>query len=472
MKINIYGKMTTKIYGKVKIAITIALSVCLLLSPGLNAGFAQTTNKSFAQITVKSLAQTTGKNSQNQTIKLWTLRDCLDYSLENNIQVKSSVVTTKSNYEDVLQAKASRLPTLNASSSQSYINQNNLNSDGSYNNSGTYTGNYAINTGITIYNGGKITNSISQQQLLYKSSELSLKEAQNNIEISVTQAYLAILYANESLKTIKKAVELSQAQFERSKALYTAGMISSVDLAQIESQLSSDKYQQTVGENNLAQSRLSLKQLLELDVDQTFELYFPELDSTDVMENIPLLKDVYTKALEVMPQIENSRIQIESSKVGEKIASADMLPSVSMNAALGAGNKNNLSQSAGLSLNIPIFNKRSVKTSVNKAKLQTEQAELSSKSSAKDLLSTVESLYLDAKSAQSRYKAASDKLAYTELSYNMVTEKYNAGMKNTVELLTEKQNYISALQEQTEAKYQAVLSIKLLNFYQNQSIEL
>ncbi|MEN6618059.1 MAG: TolC family protein [Rikenellaceae bacterium] len=438
--------------------------------------------KQLLVISIMTLCVTCGYSQQ--TAKLWSLRDCIDYALANNIDVKSSNVSLKGSYEDVLQAKASKLPSLNLSSSQSFVNQKNLNSDGNYSSDGTYSGNYALNAEITVYNGSKLTNAHNQKEILYKSDELSLKEAQNSIEISVTQAYLSVLYANESLKTILKTVELSQAQFNRAKALYSAGSISSVDLAQIEAQLSSDRYQQTVGENDLAQSRLSLKQLLELGLNENFDLFFPDLDSLDVLGEIPQLQVIYNRALEVMPQIESSRLQIESARVGEKIASADMLPSVSMSAAIGTGNisgtnyaffnqlNNKLNENIGLSLSIPIFNKRSAKTSLNKAKLQTEQAMLNSTSSEKNLLSTIESLYQDATSAQSRYKAATDKLRYSGLSYELVNEQFNAGMKNTVELLTEKQNYISAQQEQIEAKYQAVLSIKLLGFYQNQPIEL
>ncbi len=424
------------------------------------------------------------QQSSGKSQKLWSLKDCIDYALANNIEIKSSKVSMQSNYEDVQQAKVSQLPSLNFSSSQSLVNQKKLSSNGDYKSNGTYSGNYAINTGITLYNGGKLVNSKNQTDILYKSSELNVKEAQNNIEIAVTQAYLNILYANESLKTARKTVEVSQTQYDRSKALCQAGSISSVDLAQIEAQLGNDKYQLVLCENNLAKSRLTLKQLLEMGIDESFDLLFPELDTSTVLEQLPTLYEVYNTALSVMPQIERSRLLIESSKVGEKIALADMLPSVTMNAAIGTGNisgtnlslynqlNNKLNENIGISLSIPIFNKRSSKTSINKSKLQTQQAILNKTNSEKSLLGTIESLYQDAKSAQSRYKAATDKLKYSELSYRLVNEQFNEGMKNTVELLTEKQNFISAQQEQIEAKYQSVLSVKLLKFYQNQPIEL
>jgi len=419
-----------------------------------------------------------------QETKRWTLKECIDYALANNVDIKSSAVSVQSSKEDLLQAKASKLPSLSFSSSQGVTGQKSENGDGNFISKGTYSGSYALNTSITLYNGNKLTYKQNQQNLTLKINELALNEQQNSIEMSVTQAYLNILYANESLKTLKKSVELSTIQVDRTKALYEAGSKSSVDYAQMESQLSTDKYKLANGENTLAQAILTLKQLLELDVNDVFEPYFPDPESLNVTEDLPDLKSVYKAALETRPEIQGSKLQIESAKVEEKIASADFLPSLSANASIGTGNlsgtnysfynqlNNKLNENIGISLSVPIFSKRSTKTAVNKARFQTQKAELSSISTEKSLLSTIESLYQDAKSAQSRYQAATDNLSYCEMSYNLVKAQYEEGIKNTVELLTERQAYLSAMQEQSESKYQALLSIKLLKFYQNQPIEL
>ncbi len=160
------------------------------------------------------------------------------------------------------------------------------------------------------------------------------------------------------------------------------------------------------------------------------------------------------------------------------------MPSITANASIGTGNisgtnyslynqfENKLNENVGVSLSIPIFSKRSTKTAVNKAQYQIEMAELSSVNVRKNLLSAIESLYQDARSAQSRYQAAVENLKYTELSYTQVQEQYNEGIKNTVELLSERQAYLSAMQEKSQSKYQALLSLKLLQFYQNQPIDL
>lgn len=419
-----------------------------------------------------------------QLIQKWSLNQCITYALKNNIDVKSATASMNESVEDLKQAKESIFPTLSFSTNQSLVNQKIDDGSGNFSNNGSYSGSYSISSGVTLYNGGVILNGIKQKELSLKNSSLSIEVSKNSIEISVTQAYLQILYANESLKSMRESVILSEAQAQRAKYLFDAGSVSSVELAQFESQLSNDKYQLTVAVNTLAKAKLTLKQILELGIDEEFDILIPEIDDNSVMEKIPSVSEVYVKALEIMPQIEQSKISIENSKLGEKIASASAMPSVSLNASIGTGNSGNsgfsfsdqlnnrLNQNLSLSLSIPIYNKRSVKTQINKSRIQTEKSILNNQIVEKQLLATIEGLYQEAVSAQSRYITAKDKLQYYTQSFNLVNEQFNEGLKNTVELMTERKNYLSAQQEVLEAKFNAILSLKLLKFYQNESIEL
>ncbi len=414
----------------------------------------------------------------------WTLRRCIDYARENNLQVQTSLITQQSTEVSLQEAKAQWIPSLGFSSGQNFVNEKRQNEDGSYSSNGTYSGSYALNANVTLYGGGKLANTVKQQQIAAQSSSLNVATAQNDIEIAVTQAYLDILYANESVKINQQTVESSEAQLVRSKALYEAGSISQSDYAQIESQLSSDRYQLTVSENTLAQARLTLKQLLELGLDEPFEVDFPELGDDQVMAAIPSVASVYSSALAWLPEVQSSQLNIQSAEVGEKIATAEKLPTITANAAIGTGNysgsnysfynqlNNQLNESAGITISVPIFSNRKARSSIAQARLQTQQAEIDYLNTEKNLLKTVESLYQDAVSAQSRYLSASDQVKSAKISYDLVSAQFDEGMKNTVELLTEKNNYLSAQMEQLQAKYQAVLSIKLLNFYCNQPIEL
>jgi outer membrane protein len=185
-----------------------------------------------------------------------------------------------------------------------------------------------------------------------------------------------------------------------------------------------------------------------------------------------------------MPEIENGKLSINTAEFDIKIAKAGYLPSLGLSASTSTGYSNaasnefatqlgnNFYQNAGLNLSIPIFNNKQVKTSISKARLGLETAQLDYISTQKDLLNRIESAYLDAVSAQSRFLSANEQLTSTKKSYTLIEEQFNLGMKNTVELLTEKTKYLSAQQEYLQAKYTAILNIKILDFYQQKRIEL
>ena len=422
--------------------------------------------------------------SQEKPTSSWSLQGCIKYARENNIQVQMTRKNSESTRVDLLTSKAQLFPSLVFNSDQGWSNQKTEQSNGSYKSESAYSGSYNLSTGLTLYNGGKLTRSIRQQEVNVKAQEYQVDIAENDIEISVTEAYLQILYANESLKTNRQTVETAAAELARSKELLAAGSISQSDYAQLEAQYYNDQYQVTIAENALATARLDLKQLLELDIDEEFDIYFPELNEAQVIVPLPSLEEVYRTALEVMPEIQKSKLDVSSAEMEEKIAASDRLPSVTLSAGVSTGHNsqdnhsfgsqlsNRLSENIGLNVSIPIAQRRQVKSAVEKARVATETAQLEELNTRKTLLKTIETLHQNARSAQSRYTAATNSVKAASDSYKLVQEQFNAGMKNTVELLTEKNNYLSALQEQIQAKFEAILSIKLLNFYRNEPISL
>jgi outer membrane protein len=292
------------------------------------------------------------------------------------------------------------------------------------------------------------------------------------------------LYARESVTNAQNTLTASEAQVNRSRTLYEAGYIAESNFAQVEAQYSNDSYSLVMAQNNLNQQMLSLKQLLELGINQDLNLYFPELKDEDVVRAIPDKQQVFNTAVSFMPEIQNSRLSMESASLGIEIAKAGFMPSLSLSASASTGTSSlgsngfttqlgdNFYQNTGVTLSIPIFNNKQAKTSLSKAKLNLQTAKLTYAETEKDLVSRIESAYLAAVSAQSRFLSASDQLQSTLKSYTLVEDQYNLGMKNTVDLLTEKTKYLSAQQEYLQAKYTAILNFKLLDFYQQKKIEL
>lgn len=433
-----------------------------------------------------------GMKAEDDMPKQWTLRNCIDYALEHNITIRRNRINVESTQEDVKTAKADFLPSLSGNISQRIVNRPN-------NTSGTiisgdnittsesktsYNGSYGIDASWTVYNGSKRMNTVKQQQLNSRMAELTVDQSENSIEENITQLYVQILYSAEAVKVNESTLEVSRKEFERGQQLFDAGSIASSDLAQLEAQVSNDNYQLVTAQTTLQNYKLQLKQLLELDGDFEMDLFLPQLDDSSVLIPLPTKDDVYQTALNLRPEIESGKLNIEASDMNIKIARAGYIPTLSLSAGIGTTNANgndfsfseqvkqNWNNSIGLTLSIPIFDKRQTKSTINKAKLQMQTSQLDLMDEQKTLYKTIESLWLSANSAQQQYVAATQKLKSTQASYALVSEQFNLGMKNTVELLTEKNNLLSAQQETLQAKYTAILNAGLLRFYQGEEINL
>lgn len=433
-----------------------------------------------------------GMKAEDDMPKQWTLRNCIDYALEHNITIRRNRINVESTQEDVKTAKADFLPSLSGNISQRIVNRPNsasgtiISGDNitTSESKTSYNGSYGIDANWTVYNGSKRVNTLKQQQLNSRIAELTVDESENSIEENITQLYVQILYSAEAVKVNESTLEVSRKEFERGQELFNAGSIASSDLAQLEAQVSNDNYQLVTSQTTLQNYKLQLKQLLELDGDFEMDLFLPPLDDSSVLIPLPTKDDVYQTALNLRPEIESSKLNIEASDMNIKISRAGYIPSLSLSAGIGTTNANgndfsfseqvkqNWNNSIGLTLSIPIFDKRQTKSAVNKAKLQRQTSELNLMDNQKTLYKTIESLWLSANSAQQQYVAATQKLKSTQASYALVSEQFNLGMKNTVELLTEKNNLLSAQQETLQAKYTAILNAGLLRFYQGEQIDL
>lgn len=436
-----------------------------------------------------------GTQQQDSTQTLpaqWNLQACIDYALQQNITIRKNRLNAKSAEVDVKTARAALFPSLTASVSQRIVNrpnsQTNTIIDGdnitSSQSKTSYNGSYGIDANWTLYNGSKRLNTLKQQRMNNRIAELGVAESENTIEESITQIYVQILYAAEAVKVNEATLDVSRAECERARALLAAGSIARSDLAQLEAQVSTDKYQLVTAQATLQDYKLQLKQLFELDGEKEMTLYIPTLGDENVLSPLPSKTDVYRSALTLRPEIEAGRLNVKASELDIDIARSGYIPTISLSAGIGSTNTNgndftfgeqikqNWNNSLGVTVSVPIFNNRQTKSAVQKAKIQKQNSELDLLDNQKNLYKTIEGLWLDANSAQQRYVAAIEKLRSTQTSYDLIQEQFNLGMKNTVELLTEKNNLLNAQQETLQAKYMAILNTQLLKFYQGEQITL
>ncbi|MDL2222977.1 TolC family protein [Bacteroidales bacterium OttesenSCG-928-M11] len=432
---------------------------------------------------ILSLFVLIGTYAQEES-RLWTLNDCIDYALEHNIQIKKKRLNLLSGEEDLLQSKAQLFPSLSGNISQNFGNY--PSNDRSPNNS--YNGNYGIDANWTLFDGGRRTTTIKQNEKQQDVNELNIQQNENDIRIALVKAYMQVLYATESVRINENTVEVSKEQRDRGEEFFKAGSISKVDLTQLEAQYSSDKYRLVSAQTNLDNYKMQLKQLLELDVMQDILIHEPTLNYKDVMQPLSNKETIYNTSLSVMPEIKTSQLNKEIAELEVKSARAGYYPSLSLSAGIGTGNSlvktseygerrnfgdqlsYNFNESLGVSLSIPIYSNRSNKTAVNKAKLAVITNELEYVDTQKQLLSTVEGIYLDAVSSQNQYLAAAEQLLAVGESYSLIEQQFFLGMKNTLELLTAKNDLLTARQEVLQAKYMSILSIQLLNIYQGKPL--
>ena len=427
-------------------------------------------------------------NAQDSTVtspKTWTLEDCIEYALQNNITIRQSKLNTESSEVDIRASKGELFPSLSFSTSQSVINRPYQESSTTVsgteilmsNNKTSYSGSYGLDAQWTLFSGGRLRKTIKQNEIIHEQSVLDEQTQSNSIVESIASTYIQILYVSESVNVNRNTLEVSIAQRDRGKELLAAGSLSSADYAQLDAQVSNDRYQLVVSENSLADYKLQLKQLLELEPGEEMEIAIDSLPDIAAVSTLPDKMEVYEAALETRPEIKAAKLAVESSEMGIRISRSSYYPSIILSAGIGTNHtsgtdftfteqiKNGWNNSAGLTISVPIFNNRQTKTAVQKAEIQHTYSQLDLTAAQKDLYKTIEGIWLDAYSAQQQFIAAQDNVKSSGISFSLVSEQFDLGMKNTVELLSEKNNFLSAQQQMLQAKYMSILNSKLLDFY-------
>lgn len=413
--------------------------------------------------------------------KKWTLDECINYAMENNLTLKLSKLKQQSAQEDVMQSKAALFPTLSASTNQGlgYSPFDNTGADKAY-----YNGSYNVNAQWTVWNGGQNTNTVKQNKLTEEQAELSTNTTANSLQEQIAQLYVQILYMSEAIEVNRQSLETSKKNEERGQQMVEVGKMSKADLAQLTAQRAASEYSIVESESQLARYKLQLKQVLDLDAGTEFDVAIPSTSDQQALSDIPSLMSVYEAAMGQRPEIKNARLGIESSNLQMKIAKAGSLPTVTLNGGVGTSTnsmsslawgsqmKNNFDLSASVGVSVPIFDSRRTKTNVNKARIAQEQAQTNYENEQHDLYSTIEGLWLDAVNNQQKFRSASASVESEQESYNLLSEQFNLGLKNIVELMTGKDKLLSAQQNKLQSKYTTILSQQLLKFYQNGTIKI
>lgn len=444
-------------------------------------------NKRFGKVLIGAIL---GAIPSGIYAKQWTLKECINYALENNISLQKTQIKKASANEDYLQSKAALLPSLSASSSQnvSYTPwvTSGISGEGFTKSSVDkvyYNGSYSVMGNYVIWNGNKNRNQVKLNKLTYEAAALDSATQAQNLQEQIATLYIQICYSTEAIKVNQESYKSSLENESRGKEFVKNGKMSQADLAQLTAQRAQDEYNIVAAESNVKNYKRQLKELLQITNDEAFDIVIPSTTDSQALASIPALNSVYASALDNRPEIKSYQNMIDQSNLNIDIAKAGKMPTISANAGVstsstsmnktgwGTQNKQNFNLGGGVSISIPIYDNRATKTAINKANLQKQSSMLDLKNEQTKLYSTIENYWLQANTNQSQFKSAKVSTESAKTSFELLNEQFKLGLKNIVELRTGKDNLLKAQQNELQAKYLTILNLGMLNFYKNGKVE-
>lgn len=415
--------------------------------------------------------------------KVWSLQDCLDYALENNITIQGKKLDLQSAEINYQQTKYNKLPSVSGSASGNLSNGYSIDPITSDFVNKTITSNsYGINGQLVLYQGNRLNLEIEKNSFLTEQAKLYQQQAENNITLSVLEQYLQALYYFEGIQIAENNLASSKANLDLTTIKFENGAIAKLDLADIETQHAQNQYNLANSQSLYAQQVLRLKQLLELPPEYEFEIEkisLPELTSA-----LPDKMQAFNDALNILPDVKLYNIQKSVLEKEYSISKAAAKPTLSLGAGVNSGFTNtmdynyftqlhrNFSQQISLSLNIPIFSKFQNRTNTQLAKNNLQQNELNKIAASKTLYSDIETAWLNATTNGAQLLSAKTAKNNAALAYELATKKYEFGGLTPTELNVSRNTYLSNEQTYLQTKYMAVLYRQLLNYYQGKNFDI
>lgn len=439
---------------------------------------------------------TLSANAQDSTVVYqetpftWTLQDCINWAKQQSVTVQRNKVNVRTSQIAVQDAKANRLPSVDFSTSQ-YVSNRPFQETYSgvigsevvsFSNKNSYSGNYSLGASMNIYDGGLTKNNIRLAEINTQIAELNVLASELSLEEQITQLYVQILYSQDAVTHDDELIALAEKQLEQARARKHAGLLNKADVSQFESQLAQDKYQKVADQTSLDGYRLQLKQLMELDGDDNLVLADPQF-TNNVLAELPAKQDVFQNAIASRPELKAQQLAMDKTYIDESIAKAGNKPVIMASASVGTTNssgngnmftqmKNQWSNGIGVTMRLPVWDNGKTKNAVARARLDRENTYLDMVETQKNLWKTIENYWLKAYNNQQRYIAAKEKVDFCRESYDLTSEQFRLGLKNIVELTQDKTNLSTAIQQMLQAKYEALLNIALLKYYNGDGIGL
>ena len=463
-----------------------------------------------------------GMLNVSQAQETWSLQKCVDYALENNIQIKQAELDNKTAEVNLFGSRMSSLPNLNANLGYNYsvgrsidpFTNTIIDQDVTSQNGG-------INASVPIFNGFQIRNAKKRDEQSLLAANYNLEDTKNTVTLNVVTFYTNILFNRELLEVAQLRLQTTQTQENRVSKQVDLGALPQANLLQIRQQLANDELEVIRAENNVELSTLQLKQALQIAADVDFQIEVPELNDPEQGGVLESSQQIYEYALQNQPVIKAAKANTKSAEYGIGVAKSGYYPSISASAgfstayssaapdqlpAIGAEqvveqvpigivegtnqvvvtqttrpaefrdntfmNQLDVNQRkfAGISVNIPIFNRFQVKNNVQRAVINHERNEYQLIATKNQLQQTIEQAYLDVKTASKAYSALENSLEAAELSFENAKQRLELGATDAVEYTQIKNDYERVKSDLVRAKYDFIFKSKVLDFYQGKPL--
>lgn len=424
--------------------------------------------------------------------KRWTLAECVEYATQNNISLQKARANIDAQAVGVAERRNAWLPTVSAAVQQGLNWRPISESEGNFVNGGisassasraTYSGSYGVNASWTAWDGGRIKMNIENAELSKSMAEMALSQSTESIAEQIAQLYVQVLYMEEALKVNEQLLERDKTIYQRGTDMVEQGQMSRSDLVQLEAQVASGEYDVVNTRTQIAQVKLSLKQLLELAPEDDIEVVPGAVSDERASALIADKMAVYEVALENRPEIKSAQLGIEQSRLARRLAKAQRMPTVSLGAGLtdshmsGSTNmgkqlRNNLATSISAGLQVPIFDQHQTRTAIQRAEIGELTAKLDLMDAEKKLYQTIEQYWLNATNSQQKFIASKAQIRSAQTNYLLVEDQFKVGLKTTVDLLQSRSSLLTAQQSNLQDKYNTVLNMLLLDHYQGKSMSL
>ena len=438
--------------------------------------------KIFITATVALLLMPASVLAQQQ----WSLRQCIDYAVEHNIQVKQREVSRMQRELDVNTAKNSRLPDLSASASESFSFGRGLTAQNTYSNTNTSSTSFNLSSSVPLFTGYRIPRTLEMQKLNLEAATADLEKAKNDIRMQVAQAYVQILYNLELCEVANRQIEIDSMHVHRLTEMMKNGKASGTEVAQQEASLAQSRLTATQADNDYRLSLLSLTQLLELPSPEGFTISREvNQELWNEVHTLPSPDVIYQEALIIKPEIQAEQSRLASSAKNIDIAKSAKLPSLSLSGGLGTnyyktsglpGDKffkqlnNNFSQFLGLSLNVPIFNRFETRNNIKNAQLSQYNQQLQLDNVKKNLYKEIQQAYYNAVTSEAKYQSSEQAKRSQEEAFRLMSAKYEYGKANITECNEAKNNLMKAESDLVRAKYEYLYQNALIDFYRGKDL--